>query len=176
MGTSSALMVLFFACAIGMMPTLVQPGPKTQNWLLFDGVCNLCDGFVNLVADHDSRDRIKFGALQKHKDLLIKHGAGQYAEGGAEELSTVVFVQGDQVHVRSTAALRVLAMLDFPYNSLAVFLLLPTPVRDWAYKLVAQYRYVVFGKTDSCRAPTERFKQRFIEYQPKPGATKFSGQ
>jgi len=174
MGIGSALTVIFFACAVSMVPTLVQPGPKTQSWLFFDGVCNLCDGFVNLVADHDAGERIKFGALQKHKDLLVKHGAGQYAEGGSEELSTVVFVQGDEVHVRSTAALRVLAMLGFPYNALSVFLLLPTPVRDWAYKMVAQYRYVVFGRTDSCRAPTERFKQRFIEYEPK-GGTMFSG-
>ena len=154
MGTSSALMVILFACVFGLIPTLVQPGPMTRNWLFFDGACNLCDGFVTLVADHDSRHQIRFGAIQKHKDLLIKHGAGQYAEGGAEELTTVVFLQGDQVHVKSSAALRVCAMLDFPFNTLAVFLLLPVPVRDWAYMIVARYRYAVFGKMDSCRAPT----------------------
>ena len=159
--------VILFATVIYMMPTLIQPGPKTQSWLFFDGVCNLCDGFVNMVADNDSQARIKFGALQKHKELLAKHGASQYAEGGTEELTTVVFIQGDQVYVRSTAALRVLAMLDAPWSGLSVFLLLPTPIRDAAYKLVAQYRYLIFGKTDACRAPTESFKSRFLEYIPK---------
>ena len=68
--------------------------------------------------------------------------------------------------VRSTAALRVIAMLDFPWNSLSAFILLPTPVRDAAYKLVAKHRYAVFGQVGECRAPTERFQSRFLDYDP----------
>ena len=134
--------------------------------MFFDGVCNLCDGFVNFLADHDPQENIKFGAIQRHKDLLEKHNAGQYAEGGAEELSTMVFIQGDQVHVRSSAALRALAMMESPWRMLSVFILIPTPLRDLGYKLVARYRYIVFGKSETCRLPTERFKRRFLDYVP----------
>ncbi len=56
----------------------LQPSEGVETWLFFDGVCNLCDGFVNFVHMSDSRGRVRFGAIQKHKDLLVKHGAGRY--------------------------------------------------------------------------------------------------
>ena len=146
-------------------PTTLQP-ETDQTWLFFDGVCNLCDGFVNFVADFESPQRVKFGAIQRHGELLEYSGAGQYAEGGSEALTTVVLVQDGRIFVRSTAALRVIAMLDFPWNSLSAFILLPTPVRDAAYKLVAKHRYAVFGQVGECRAPTERFQSRFLDHDP----------
>merc|ERR1719440_202087 len=133
--------------------------------LFFDGVCNLCDGFVNLVADNDSEQRVIFGAIQKHQELLASLGAGKYAEGGSEALTTMILIQGDQVHVRSTAALRTLALLDQPWRSFSIFLLLPAPIRDFAYSIVGANRYRLFGQVDSCRAPTPRFEERFIEHQ-----------
>ena len=146
-------------------PTTLQP-QTDQTWLFFDGVCNLCDGFVNFVADFESPRRVKFGAIQRHRELLGYSGAGQYAEGGSEALTTVVLVQDGSVYVRSTAALRVIAMLDFPFNCLSTFILLPTSVRDAAYKLVAKHRYAVFGQVGECRAPTERFQSRFLDFDP----------
>eukprot|EP00658_Telonema_sp_P-2_P044082 TRINITY_DN3194_c0_g2_i2.p3 TRINITY_DN3194_c0_g2~~TRINITY_DN3194_c0_g2_i2.p3 ORF type:complete len:108 (-),score=23.45 TRINITY_DN3194_c0_g2_i2:169-492(-) len=94
-----------------------------------------------------------------------RHGAGRYAEGGEEELSTLVLVQNGRVFVRSEAALRVMALLDRPWNAMAVAAILPTPLRDLGYKLVAEYRYAVFGKAEDCRAPSESFRSRFIEYR-----------
>ena len=86
-------------------PTTLQP-ETDQTWLFFDGVCNLCDGFVNFVADFESPQRVKFGAIQRHGELLEYSGAGQYAEGGSEALTTVVLVQDGRIFVRSTAAAR----------------------------------------------------------------------
>jgi predicted DCC family thiol-disulfide oxidoreductase YuxK len=110
---------------------------------------------------------VKFGALQKHRDLLIKHAAGRYAEGGEEELSTVVVIQGGNVYVRSEAALRVLAVMDQPFRTLSVLSIIPVSLRDVGYKFVAANRYWVFGKSESCRAPNERFESRFLEYVPQ---------
>lgn len=135
----------------------------SENILFFDGVCNLCDGFVNFVADADPAERIRFGAIQKHGDLLTKYGAGQYAEGGTEALTTVVLVQDGSVYTKSTAALRVIALLDRPYRYLSAFYIIPTPIRDWGYKFVAMNRYRVFGKSEVCRAPSPRFQKRFLE-------------
>ena len=159
----ASAIILLIACAGYYIPTTLQPPPSSTNLLFFDGVCNLCDGFVNFVADTDSENRVQFGALQRHKELLVNRGAGRYAEGGEEELSTLVFIQGSTVYVRSEAALRVMALLDQPWSAVSIFILLPRPLRDLGYKLVAEYRYVVFGKSETCRMPTERFSARFIE-------------
>ena len=89
---------------------------------------------------------------------------------GSEALSTLVLVQDGRVHVRSTAALRVAAMMDYPWKLLSTFVLLPTPIRDAAYKLVARNRYSLFGQVGECRAPTERFQARFLDYDAQAAA------
>mmetsp|Transcript_88004 Transcript_88004/g.152470 ORF Transcript_88004/g.152470 Transcript_88004/m.152470 type:complete len:183 (-) Transcript_88004:71-619(-) len=162
----SAVFVALLASATYLVPLQLQPPEGTETWLFFDGVCNLCDGFVNFVYMTDSRKQVRFGALQKHKELLESFGAGRYAEGGAEAMSTVVVVQGKEVYVRSTAALRVLAVLSQPWRAFAVLSLLPTPIRDAGYKLVAEYRYLIFGRKDTCMSPSGDFKKRFLEYDP----------
>ena len=97
------------------VPAALRPEPGVDTVLFFDGVCNLCDGFVNFVADHDSSRRVRFGAIQRHADALHRAGAGRYAEGGAEALSTLVVIQDDAFYLRSDAALRVIALLDAPF-------------------------------------------------------------
>ena len=171
MGLGARLVIVAsIAWSIYYFPTALEPkSPQSESWLFFDGVCNLCDGFVNFVADHDARRRVKFGALQRHRDLLVHHGAGRYAEGGEEELSTLVLIQDGEVYVRSSAALRVLALLDGPASALASLYVLPAPVRDLGYKLVARYRYDVFGRAETCRVPTGDFKSRFLEYEGDAG-------
>ena len=150
------------------VPAALRPEPGVETVLFFDGVCNLCDGFVNFVADHDSSRRVRFGAIQRHADALHRAGAGRYAEGGAEALSTLVVTQGDDAfYLRSDAALRVIALLDAPFCYVAAFHALPAALRDAGYRLVARHRYKLFGASDTCRAPTERFKSRFVEYEPE---------
>lgn len=150
----------FFGLAAYFVPRSLQPPPGVESWLMFDGVCNLCDGFVNFVADGDSAHRVRFGAQQKHMELLERVGA-------PTDLSTLVLIQGDRHYLYSTAALRTLAVMDWPWRGFAAFALVPTPVRDLAYKLVAKYRYMVFGKTEECRVPSPEFRRRFIEYRPE---------
>ena len=110
---------------------------------------------------------MRFGAIQRHADALHRAGAGRYAEGGAEALSTLVVIQDDVFYLRSDAALRVIALLDAPFCYVAAFHALPAALRDAGYRLVARYRYKLFGASDTCRAPTERFKSRFLEYEPE---------
>lgn len=141
------------------MPTTLQPPPGVPTLLFFDGVCNLCDGFVNFVADHDSARLIRFGALQKHAELIAKVGA-------PTDLSTVVVVQGDKFYTKSTAVMRVLAQLDSPWPYATVLALIPEAFRDFCYGQVATYRYVVFGKSEACRVPSGDFKRRFMDYDP----------
>ena len=157
---------LFFVGLGYFVPQFMQPPAGVESWLMFDGVCNLCDGFVNFVADGDRAppsNRVRFGAQQKHMELLERVGA-------PTDLSTLILIQGDRHYLYSTAALRTLAVMGYPWRGLAAFALVPAPVRDWVYKLVATHRYRVFGKTDECRVPSPEFRRRFIEYRAEEEA------
>lgn len=86
----------------------------------------------------------------------------------------MVLIQSNKVFVRSEAALRTIAQLDAPWNLLSVFYVIPAPIRDAGYKLVARYRYRVFGQVAECRRPTPQLEQRFLDYRPPENALPFA--
>jgi len=144
----SASVALAAALALmSQVPDAITPPPGTRSLLMYDGVCNLCNGFVNFVADNDPGRRVIFGAQQEHMHILESLGA-------PTDLSTLILVQGDKYYLYSAAALRTFALLDQPYRSLAAFHAIPEVIRDAAYKFVAANRYWVFGKSEGCRAPS----------------------
>ena len=127
--------------------------------LLFDGVCNLCNGFVNVILDADSEAYFRFGALQSD-------AARPYLQAfdlNPDDLSTVVLIEEGRVYTRSTAALRVLRRLDFPWPLLYAFIVVPRPLRDWVYDRIAERRYDWFGRRNECRVPTPELRDRFLE-------------
>ena len=154
--------------AVAIVPWYLQPPDTVESWLMFDGVCNLCNGFINFVADGDSQRRVKFGAQQKHMELLERVGA-------PTDLSTLVLIQGPNYYVYSGSALRTLALMDWPWKALSAAAIVPWPLRDFVYKLVAASRYTVFGKSDECRAPSGDFAARFIDFVEKPDADPIAG-
>ena len=130
--------------------------------LLFDGVCLLCNKFVHAVYDNDPAERFQFASLQSEVGLALLEQHGMKAD-----LSTVVLIDEAGAHVRSTAALRVLQKCGFPFNLVGhLAILLPRPLRDLGYKMVASVRYRVFGKDDgsSCRRMTKAMRARFLDY------------
>ena len=136
----------------------ITPPDGTRSVLMYDGVCNLCNGFVNFVADHDSKKNVVFGAQQKYMDMLETRGA-------PTDLSTLILIQGDDYYLYSSAALRTFALMDQPYRSLSAAHVIPEFIRDWVYKLVARNRYWMFGQSEKCRAPSEEFRSRFLGYE-----------
>jgi predicted DCC family thiol-disulfide oxidoreductase YuxK len=128
--------------------------------LLFDGVCNLCNGAVQFIVDHDRTKQIRFASLQSDggRALLEKHGVA-VPEGDPE---TMLLVENGRVLDRSTAALHVAAHLTFPFWLGRVFLLVPRPLRDLVYGFVARNRYRWFGRTNECRIPTPELRARLV--------------
>jgi predicted DCC family thiol-disulfide oxidoreductase YuxK len=126
--------------------------------ILFDGVCDLCNGFVQFVIDRDPHGRFKFGALQspEAEDLL------KDVDLDPADLDTVVYIRGDRIYTRSGAALRILGDLGGIWSFFALKLVIPPPVRDLVYRLIAKRRYSLFGKKDQCMVPTPELKARFI--------------
>ena len=136
------------------------PGPDTQHpVVLFDGVCNLCNRCVRYIVRRDPQARFRFAALQSQagRNLLAAHGR----EPGS--LDTMVLIEGGEVFARSDAALRIARTLRGPSRMLAAAAVIPRPLRDWLYDLVASRRYQWFGRKDSCPMPEPGIAQRFLE-------------
>jgi predicted DCC family thiol-disulfide oxidoreductase YuxK len=126
--------------------------------ILFDGVCNLCNGGVNFIIDRDPRGVFKFASLQSDfgKRLVAK------AEPPIEELSTIVLYDEGCFYRKSTAVLRIARRLTFPWSLATAFRLVPRFIRDVLYGVVVRNRYRWFGKSEQCRLPSPELKGRFL--------------
>jgi predicted DCC family thiol-disulfide oxidoreductase YuxK len=129
--------------------------------ILFDGVCNLCNGFVQFVIRHDPRGHFRFAALQSElgQALLAAHGQPAGLAGGPE---SVVLLAGGQLYSHSTAVLRIAGQLGGVWRLAAVGWLLPVRWRDALYRYVARHRYQWFGRQESCWLPTPELRARFL--------------
>lgn len=134
-----------------------MPSPKTA-LVLFDGVCNLCQGSVQFILLRDPKGRFRFASLQSEEGRrrLTEHGLPP------ESLSSLVLIENGKAYRRSTAALRIARHLSGAWPLAAVFLIVPRPLRDLAYDFVARNRYRWFGKTESCMLPRPEWRERFL--------------
>lgn len=125
--------------------------------LLFDGDCGLCSRGVRFLYARDPRGRLLFCALQSERGraLLRGHGLPEAA------LDTVVLLDGEGAHVRSTAALRALKLLRWPWPALAAFLVVPRRLRDAVYDFVARRRHRV--SRAGCVLPEPGLRERMLE-------------
>jgi predicted DCC family thiol-disulfide oxidoreductase YuxK len=130
---------------------------QNQPVILFDGVCNLCNSFVNFVMDHDNGE-LRFASIQSEEGAALTREAGL----SPEDLETVVVVDGDDVYTKSRAGLEVLRRLGLPYSAAYPAVVFPGFVRDPFYDFVASRRYDWFGERDTCRVPDEETKDRFL--------------
>ena len=127
--------------------------------VLFDGVCNLCNGFVQFVLNHEGAERFRFASLQSDVASEILDGYDADAEG----LDSVILVEDGECYTKSTAALKIARHLESPYSAGRVFIYVPRILRDAVYGLVATSRYRVFGKKDQCMIPDEDTRDRFLD-------------
>ena len=127
--------------------------------LLFDGVCNLCNGAVRFIVRFDAVGRFQFAPLQSDvgQALLERHGLS------TDDFDSAVLIEDGEYTTKSTAALRIARRLDGPWPLLYPLIALPEGVRDGAYDLVAEYRYRVFGKKDECPVPDPEIRDRFAD-------------
>ena len=126
--------------------------------VLFDGVCNLCNGSVQFLLKRDREGRFRFAALQSDtgRSLLAEHGLDPNA------LSSVVLIEDGKIWQESSAALRIARYLPGAWKLLRVFAAVPRPLRDAVYRWIARNRYRWFGKTETCWLPTPELKARFL--------------
>jgi predicted DCC family thiol-disulfide oxidoreductase YuxK len=142
----------------------------TVNWdqvptapvLLYDGLCGLCNGFVNFILRHDADGALRFAPLQGDFAAGVMARHPQLAGVDSLVLVEIDDAGNESVSVRSEAALRVAARLGGGWRAARVLRLLPRPLRDFGYDLVARVRYRLFGRHESCPIPPPEVRARFI--------------
>jgi len=133
--------------------------PEDAAVILFDGVCNLCSGFVQFVFPRDPDGKYRFASLQSEvgRELLAEHDLP------TDEIESIVLIEDGESYVKSAAVIRIAAGLGGRYRLLSPFRYVPAPVRDRVYDFVADHRYQWFGKKDRCVIPSGDVESRFIE-------------
>jgi len=147
-------------CGGGVRPDVMDGEiPDDEAVILFDGVCNLCSGFVQFVYPRDAAGKYRFASLQSDvgQALLAEHDLA------SDELDSVVLIEDGESHVKSSAIIRIAAGLGGRYRLLSPFRYVPKPVRDRIYDFVADNRYRWFGKKDRCMMPSGDVESRFLE-------------
>lgn len=131
-----------------------QGGPPI---LLFDGVCNYCNRWVNFVIRHDKKKKFRFASLQSEAGKKLLR---QYKISEKEE--SVVLIYNEQAHLKSTACFHLCFHLGGIYALPFAFILVPAYIRDFYYDIIAKNRYKWWGKRSTCMVPTEEAKDRFL--------------
>ncbi len=127
--------------------------------VIFDGVCNFCNGAVNFIIKRDPAGRFAFTPMQSSigQELVEKYGAEMV------RVDTFLLVKDGQCYDRTDAALEITKDLTGFWRMFRVVKILPRPFRDYFYRLFARNRYKLFGRRDTCMTPTESVRERFLE-------------
>ena len=132
---------------------------KESPVILFDGVCNFCNGAVNFIIQRDKKSLIKFAALQSEagRKLLQRFNLP------TDELSSIILIEDGNVFTQSSAALKLCKYLTGLWPLMYGFIIVPLFIRDGIYKWIAKNRYKWFGKKDHCMIPTQEVRTRFLQ-------------
>ena len=129
-----------------------------DNVILFDGVCVFCSRWIRFVATRDVARRFRFTAIQSPYGTRLAQAFGI----DPDNPDTNAVLHGGKAHLKSDAALTVLSNLPRWGWTRALFLV-PKPLRDVVYGLVARNRYRIFGKYDACFVPDAEMRARVME-------------
>lgn len=133
--------------------------------ILFDGLCNLCNGSVNFILKRDKDKKYKFASLQSEigKELCKQYDIDtNVLARSADGVDSIIFIKNDKVFIKSAAVLEILKDLPIGWRVFRIGIILPKVIRDWLYDLIAKHRYRIFGKKDECPMPPENVQDRFL--------------
>lgn len=129
-----------------------------QRIIVFDGVCNWCNAWVNFTIDHDPHGKFKFGTLQSEEAQQILKSLHL----STEDFETFLLLEQGHIYTKSTAALRILKELSGCRLLSFLGSMVPRPLRDALYDYIARHRYRWMGKAETCRAPRPADRERFV--------------
>jgi predicted DCC family thiol-disulfide oxidoreductase YuxK len=133
-------------------------GSQLRNVVIFDGVCKLCTRSVTFILSHEADQALRFTPLQSAAGRRLM----QEFNIDPTQMKTFVLIADGRAYVRSDAAIRISRFLRGAWQLLGIVKILPRPIRDYAYDVVARNRYRWFGRHETCIVPTRELKARFI--------------
>ena len=126
--------------------------------LLFDGHCNLCNSWIKFIIKRDPAKKIRFAQLQSNsgKEILVKNNIDE------KYIDSLVYIEDSNYYFNSTAAIKILSILNGWVRYLKFLIIIPLPIRDFLYRVIAKYRYKIFGRLEKCMIPSDDYKERFL--------------
>ena len=139
---------------------MIDSLPKNKKIILFDGVCNLCNGSVIEVIKHDKNDNFRFVSLQSD---LGKEICNYLKIDTSKTDSIILFEPTVAYYTKSTAALIIMNSFGGFWKTTQLFYVFPEFFRNWVYDFIAKNRYKWFGKKESCMIPTQELTAKFLD-------------
>lgn len=126
--------------------------------VLFDGECNFCNTSVQFIIKRDPQAVFQFASLQSNigKALIDQYRVPL-------NMDSLILIDGERCYLQSTAALRICKYLKGSYKVLYCLVLIPKPIRNVVYRIIARNRYKWFGKSKSCMIPSPSDRERFLK-------------
>lgn len=127
--------------------------------ILFDGICNYCNGVVNFIIRQDKKKVFRFAALQSNfgQNILKENNLP------LDVFETFLLIDKGKLYKKSTAGLRLYNKLPWYWKWTQIFWIVPKFFRDWVYNIIAKNRYKWFGKKEQCMVPTAELRARFLD-------------
>ena len=128
---------------------------KGKMIILFDGVCNMCVWSIQFIISRDTKDLFRFASMQsiEGEKMLQKNYLG---------INSIILIQNGVVKNKSSAVLHILYHLNTIWKFLIIFYIIPYPIRDLLYAMIAKTRYIIFGKRDKCMVPDDSINSKFL--------------
>lgn len=151
---------MLFKSMGGVMPHLIillyLPTYKMKDIIIFDGICNFCDGYVNFIIDHDKSDRFRFAPIQSEiaQNLL--------ADFNITNIDSIILIKDGRCFIKSDAIFEMLPHLDSVVRRLMFLKIIPRIIRNYAYDFISRHRYLLMGKLNECRLPTIALREKFL--------------
>lgn len=129
-----------------------------NNIILFDGECNFCDSSVQFIIKRDPKGKFRFTSLQGEsgQKLLNENQI-------PSDINSFLLIKNNKIYDKSTAALLVAKELKGFWKLICIFIIIPSPIRDFFYNIVSNNRYKWFGKKEVCTIPSPEMRSRFLD-------------
>lgn len=133
--------------------------PAPSHIILYDGVCNLCNGMVRFIIKKDKKALFRFAAIQSQTGQSL---ITQYANDDEEKTVSIYYIRNQECYRKSAAILYILKDLGKGWKLLFPLIHIPAILRDSLYLFISRNRYKLFGREQTCMIPTPEIKNRFI--------------
>ena len=125
--------------------------------IYYDAQCLLCNGFIEALIKKDPKAIFKYCSLQDDKSQSVRH-----LHNMTDTINSVLLLDRGVWYDESDVSVRIAQHIDGPWHRASAMRYVPSSIRNWIYRRIANNRYQLFGKSDQCIIPDESVMSRFL--------------